>query len=665
MTEKRRTFSYVWPVIVLLAWIWLSVPAAFYGWTRVWGLIPLGPYGGYFRLAVACVITALLFCMGCRWVSYLNSRVDLPGWRRIVSFDRVLLFVGGYVVIFFIGWFLRSRNHFMGDGFAFIEQVTGPFFIYRNEPLDFFLHQLFYRLLGQFGISGGEFAYSVLHILLLPFFLLVCWKIVSEVSADSVSRLALWVLIISTSSLQLFFGYAESYTLVHLWLAVYLYFGIKHLRGAGVRNPWLPTGMFLLALFSHTSGAVLFPSLLFLWLARFHFKGSRGILGVNSRWVSGVSFCCLVLVLLIFGSHALVPLSGEIDGGDVPYRMFELRHFWDKFNFLLLIAPAAAVCLFVIVGRWRFFLKSGDSAFVFVFWAAAGSFFFLFAFNPFLGVRDWDLLSLPAVPLTLLCGWSLIFILPEGDSRRVYLAVLAIASWLHASGWIWVNADYNRGVRFLDSVCEADFHQGSSKLQLGYLFYDRMLYNEGNRQFRLTVGKWRATAIGNMLEYYLLREMPDSVIYYGQQYLTDLRMDPKHARNNFMRLSLAYDKKGEPLMAADCYYSMRVQDLDLEKDERVKWTNRLRNMGMKYSKILSREPANAGVLLFFLRYYTIAQDNEKLADVYKYILSCKFTKDEWERFVNFADVCGHKNNQKLMVESALKQYPELKNDQGP
>ncbi|HUU27954.1 MAG TPA: hypothetical protein VM123_09090 [archaeon] len=664
MTEKEHTFQYLWPDFVLLLWIWLFVGVVFTGWSSVWGMIPWGSEAGIWVLPAALLSTVLISGTVSGRLSWLGNRMEaVSGY--ISGLDRFRNTRGGfmaamsaYVALVFIAWPLRSQNHFMGDGLAFIGTVTGPFRYYAKEPLDYFIHQLFYRLLDWFGVGNGEAVYAVLHTLLLPFFLLACWKITAKVTGEAWERLALWLLIVSTSSLQLFFGYVESYTIIALLLSIYLYYGIKHLREKERNYPWAPTAVFLLSLLTHNSALVLFPSLLYLWLVRLAPGTSWGIIELKSRIVFLISILSFLLLLLFFNTDSLVPLIGPIDGFDSPYRMYGLKHLWDKFNFLLLIAPGAVVCLLVLVAKARSFTKLEDSAFVFVFWAAAGCSFFSFIYDPDLGIRDWDLLSLPAVPLMLWCGWSLILLLPGRERRKAYLFSLAFVSAAHAMLWVWVNADMDRGVRFLDHVRNADFHRGSDRMQLGFLFFERELYKEAANQFRLAGGKWLCTAQSNLTECFLMEGMPDSVIYYLPPLFEKYQMDPILAKKNYMRLTLAYDMQGDPIGATNCFYSMRKQGLSPDEKERTQWIVRMESQAALYNELIHQQD-NGGALLYFLRYYTISQNQRKLDYVYKYIMGREFSKSDWARFINFAEVCGHNDYLKPLIGAAIGQYPEL------
>ena len=71
---------------------------------------------------------------------------------------------------------------------------------------------------------------------------------------------------------------------------------------------------------------------------------------------------------------------------------------------------------------------------------AAAVFFYSITWNADLGPRsDWDLLSLPALPLTLLAVYLLLH-LPPGRARRLALAAYLSVSAVHAAAWVALHA---------------------------------------------------------------------------------------------------------------------------------------------------------------------------------------------------------------------------------
>ena len=215
----------------------------------------------------------------------------------------------------------------------------------------------------------------------------------------------------------------------------------------------------------------------------------------------------------------LVPVSGPIDGADNPYHLLDINHFRDKFNFLLLVCPATVIMFFMLLIEAKNFGKLKIPPVVFAFWSAAGCSFFSFAVDPDLGIRDWDLFSLPAVPLAVFSGLTLLKLLNPESKLKSILGILAIMSAVNVSTWIWVNADMDRGVRFIDHVRFADFHRGSDRVQLGYLLDEKDYLKEALRQYKMVIGECSLVATINGSTEFIKLGMPDSAIYYTQDLL--------------------------------------------------------------------------------------------------------------------------------------------------
>lgn len=116
------------------------------------------------------------------------------------------------------------------------------------------------------------------------------------------------------------------------------------------------------------------------------------------QWLTGLG---LLKYLGGKGGGYILPVLAE-PGFRESYRLFSISHFLDFFNVLILAAPAACMALFLLkkrdLGRHPFLLAS-----------AAFPLLFTFLANPEIGaLRDWDLLALLAVPLTLRAASALL-----------------------------------------------------------------------------------------------------------------------------------------------------------------------------------------------------------------------------------------------------------------
>ena len=665
MSQEKS--SWFWPGVSVLILAWSFAAVVWTGWPWAWGLIPGGTEAAVWVIPVSLFSTILLLAALSGKTSWFDKEIICPIPLGRLFSERGNYFLRStaagilFILTLSIGWYLRSRNHFMGDGWAWIGSVEKPFSFQRNEPLDFFLHQSFYHLLKLIHpAADGEAAYAVLHCLLLPFYLLIVWNISSLVSKDTFERWVLWLLLISTGSLQFYFGYVENYAIVYLCLSLYILLSIKYLQVKKYKKPWLPSVLFILAAATHVSAIVLAPSLIYLWLQRFGPESSTGITSWNSRLVGLISLVLFIAAIFFFDPNIMVPVWGEVQDDTTAYHMFELKHLWDKFNFFLLAAPSVIVLLILVISKAKVIVKSKNTVLAFILWCSAGASFFTFVYNPVLGIRDWDVLGLPGLPLTLLTGLLIMLFWPEGIRRRLFISALALICWTHVMIWIWVNSDMNRGVRFLDRVCRAEYHNGANRIQLSSLLDKKGYPKTAIKMLRYTEGgEWPLRAFISLSKLFLYTGLPDSTIIYSRRVLSEYNFEKDITQNLLIELSIAYDLIGMLDSAAVYYVDAMQIERPLDKNNRIFWIHKMQSSAMhyKYNSRLQTGSVDVPLLLFYLRYFTLTVDNEKLKLDYSFILESQFSERDWLKFIQFARVSGQSDYRDLIIQRARKFYP--------
>ena len=133
------------------------------------------------------------------------------------------------------------------------------------------------------------------------------------------------------------------------------------------------------------------------------------------------------------GGGEFLPLLDQ-PGYYAQYRIFSLEHFVDFINLQLISAPAA--CMAIFIGR-----KRQLSRHTFLAICTAIPLFFTFIAKANLGAfRDWDILSLPALPLTLWTATMLLERIRDGEKLFHCAFLICGAAALHTILWIGVNA---------------------------------------------------------------------------------------------------------------------------------------------------------------------------------------------------------------------------------
>lgn len=360
--------------------------------------------------------------------------------------------LGGVALLLF--FLLRSRNHFLGDGWlitTFIEREGVPMET-RPGMGTLWLQRIGWLALRRFGLDVES--YLVLFACLvgaLYVLLLVRWARIAEgpdfQGSPPGARLLLAAVPLTAGFMQIYFGYVENYSLVHLFLLLYLIEGVRVLRSGG--PPWAAFFLFSLAAAAHWGASVFFPSLLVLFLR----KGPRS---------SPVRFLPEAALLLLFllpptlaQLHRLwapVPWYRFTDG--TPYGIFSVEYSRQCLNFALLLVPGALL-LFLVPPSRGGDGHSGDGTLRFLRTAALAGIAFALVMRPFLGPRDWDLFSFFAPPVALWAAYRARRRLPP---RKVLPAALFAAGigLFFLAPWVLGNRDPVAGARRVVRMIEED-----------------------------------------------------------------------------------------------------------------------------------------------------------------------------------------------------------------
>ncbi len=660
-----RPLSQKMAIALFLAWLAASGVTAFFGLPALWGLIPAGKAVGAVLLVWSMLCLALLFGLegglAGRWLQRAGD--FLTRSRPALRYAALGTVAGG---LFLLGWSFRSENFFMGDGWMYLNVVTQPFHLIPDRPLDYLAHHLSYYLLGQLGHQDAELSYAILHCVLFPFFVLALWSLAGRIATGFTARFALTLILAGTSALQLFCGHVESYTVLAFFATLYLAAGAAYAIRRGELAgglPWAASLLYFCAFLSHRSAVVLAPSLLFLWLLRL-MRTDRCKPPLNQFYIIlSLSPLPLVAALLLKSASLslLVPLVNN-NPGETPYTLFSSGHLFEKLNFILLISPSAVIAAPALVAGWNSVRKKMDSLFLFLSLAALGSLFFLLVLNPMLGLRDWDLLSLCAVPSAAWAGWVLHRVFEEGVSRRGNpLLALGLGLAFHGALWVWINSDIFRGVAYLQRVRFEDQHTSTGKANLAKELLDQGFIRESIEQNRLADGKMNLRGIVNLAQAFMFLGMPDSTLYYTRKALDfENRTRLKPTATVWIRMVAAFDALDMP-DSANYYYLGPLRDNRVYYDGMDRgWY--IMTMGPAFTRYMNRairDQMDLGCILFFLRYNSLAGREDNLAKTYNFYKTADFSQEQWKRLLDFAIVSRHYEYVDTLKSHAYSQFPEL------
>ena len=465
------------PAMIVGAFLALHLLLVFWRPNPLWGLdllfyVPTPVCSLFILLAV------LLFIPGFRrqtraWLRALPFTLWGRGGRVWGTRALVLLVA---LAAFFA---LRSARHFLGDGYHVLEKLEADTWhdMFR-APLTVTLIRALHNV-GQAFWETAENTYRIYSFASGALYILFTFPVAAALGKTPGEKTTVLAFLLTAGYMQLFFGYVENYALYMPGLLLYLLLGLCTLKNRmPLSVPALLLGM-LLAF--HRAFVVFGPSLLIL-----AYRVYRHRQGGTPPWKNALStvaaLCCVPVSAALFlglsgidfaaylsrtGSGEFLPVFAE-PGFYAQYRIFSLTHFLDFLNQQLLSAPAA--CLACVLLRKKDLRHHSFLAVATVF-----PLFFTFLAKPNIGAfRDWDIFSLPALPLTLWVAAALLVRIRDREHGFHTAFLFCGGAALHTLLWISLNANAGAAeARYVHLMGRLTGHAGATGwLTLGK-FYER------------------------------------------------------------------------------------------------------------------------------------------------------------------------------------------------
>ncbi|MCA9752281.1 MAG: tetratricopeptide repeat protein [Gemmatimonadetes bacterium] len=326
-----------------------------------------------------------------------------------------------------LAWLVRDALHLDGDGRLWLGFANAGQLHSVSAPV---IDRLTLALVeggGRIGLSA-ETSFALASLLAGGIYL----GLVTLVRGELVERRDARVLALALLGppILLFFGWIEIYAWVWVTGLAYLVLllrgdgsGGRRARSAGSSVEWVGVALGVLLPLVHPTLIVLLPA------ALVAFPGRRGL-----TVAAGLAIPLAIAArVIVFGAGAWNPTAQPVDVEHVAYARGSARHLADSVQALLLCVPAAVILPWVAprldrVGRILAVATGG---------AVVG---FLFV-TPELGyARDWDLMSLPALPLSLWTAREVARLSGgAGLGRRVAAAAVGLTL---ACSSVWVAAHH-------------------------------------------------------------------------------------------------------------------------------------------------------------------------------------------------------------------------------
>lgn len=438
----------LWPYTFLPSWL---------GWTLalLTGMLII-PAIGQFVLA------------GLRFTIYPSERSLFLG-RLTSHTSRSALYALAALFSGLLFWLARLRHLRWGDAYLLSKALSTPNLELRviynwQAPFTVFLHQRLWQFVADPLLGWPvEYVYATTSILCGMIFVYVLLMFTAQLGRTRVESAILAGLVLTTGSMQLFFGYVENYTIISLGLLITLFLAWRALQGE-LQPVWPVLALSLTNAF-HPSTVFLWPGMLLLsWLCWRQGRVSE----VGVVWQTVLPPLLVggsVLALMESGGHGIAALLGpdRPGGGDgvwfvplfkidpqwrkyQPYTMFSVAHLLDWLNLHLLISPFGLPLLAMIlvaVQRYRLTLfdQPPDRDYGrFLALTAAMYVLLTWVWNPDYGGRkDWDLFAPSAFIYTLLAGYLLVRAMRDQEKLSQAGLFAITVSLLHTAAWIFAN----------------------------------------------------------------------------------------------------------------------------------------------------------------------------------------------------------------------------------
>ncbi|MEW6051689.1 MAG: hypothetical protein AB1644_11610 [Candidatus Zixiibacteriota bacterium] len=375
--------------------------ASFFPEGRVWGINWWAYHPLWLRLALLAVggIVPIILHL------WLRNKADAD--LEISSRTYWLVTITVSVMLVALFWILRSRTHFLGDGYTLISLMASEQPLVKMRNLGgTILPLLVTNLLGGKTEANVELAYQLVSVGSgVLFLVLAIWS--ARKLFDNRTTQLLWTGLLITGGYTLqFFGYVENYAVFLVGVALFCIVGM--LAAQDRLNRWWIVPASALAVFLHIFGAVFLPAAAYILVRETNISGRFHRMSTASKWLLvfvGALIAAIVFMVeyrsSVYFQTALMPPITNVFTFD-GYTLLSRRHILDYSNLLLLLCPGLlvlAVCL--PWGSWRKTLKS--PVIVFLILGSVGGLTADFIFEPKLGMaRDWDLFSYAGIPVVML-----------------------------------------------------------------------------------------------------------------------------------------------------------------------------------------------------------------------------------------------------------------------
>ncbi len=578
----------------------------------LWGMDSWSYYGPEVSIMLLAAGIVVLIIPEKTNISIFESSV-----KKIKKIHPVLWLIPS-IILFYL---FREGTFFLGDGFLKIRNTLMGVEMMPTEPLDTFLHTTLYQLLNPaLGLKPQD-VFAVVSILCGAGAIYGSYYYLKKFIGRPGRRIFIISAIFLTGSVQLFFGYVESYSTS---ACMYILFTLSSLYMIREKKyKYSPAVYFSIAVVLHPSAVILLPALAYAYFRISKSKDTTVSLGIVilRTGVIFVGIFALMMIAFLIKGVDIGSYFGTFESGghllplipteDSPYAIFSLYHIADLLNELLLIAPA----IILIPAAIKFYKEGyNKDEMVFMYLTAGMLLIFMSIFDPALGfARDWDLFSLTAIPLTIL----ITYMLTRDNTYRKFAVPFIIIAMLHTLPWVLLNSDESKSAARAEKIAATPWWKANSRAILYAELYNYYL-DRGNdgKAYNLVTDAYNLEK--NPKFGFMLAGLNYKMGKYDEamKYLTELRKIEYEPENVNTLLTEIYLSKGKFAEASDILKEM-LKKQPQNPDVLLKYGIAEMNMNnpgaaaRAFYKSIKLSPANRKAINYLAKLYF---DNKKFAE---------------------------------------------------
>ena len=536
MSRPEKVVLFACAFIILI-----HAVASFFPKEKLWGINQLA-YVSFIPRWIIIILALFILVPKVNKILYdvFAGFFNLVG-KNLKRINRYYKYAFFSLVSLILFWVFKAKTHLLGDGYLRGSEIMAGMQFSVTEPLDFYLHALAYKFLKLDGYQ----IYTLLSCLAGACFVFLALWLSHLLGKENKEKVFAFMILVSMGSVQLFFGYVESYTLVYVGTITYLLFSLLFLKGKC--SLFFPSLALFFSISLHISAIYLLPSLIYLCMV----KSKREERTSDFKSAFSVSLILLVVGVGFFilstqnpGKASPAPYFISLSGSQKdPYSLFSFAHLVDMINEQFLISPIGIVLwlLMALLLVRRINLKDGIVIFFII--VIFFSFVFALVVDPKLGyARDWDLFSSTALGYTLLGIYLGFDYLRQAKIKKLNYMILALASTALFSTlpWIYVNAQEDKAVERFKALLDVDVERSAygHEILAYYYRYQRLINKEAEEWGKaLSIVKNERYAMNLGRSYGKLGRHQEALAMFEKA----IQMNPDFAESYYnLGISLAY-----------------------------------------------------------------------------------------------------------------------------